>query len=220
MAVNPKPPTDEDPLETFESVPAVSFHAPNGGHAVKEKVKLEVIDWPKLLDQRDDEGQVERWDNGDPKKVLVVSVVDGVDEDGKPARKSLWAKKTSKKAEKSLFQVIAKAQKEVRKATGDETYRLGPGDTLWVVYTGDDRSVQPKKGNYPKQFAARIVPGERPVEKPEDPFTDGEADAGDDPWGTPQADAAEAKSAPAASPASVASDPFGDATGGEDEPPF
>lgn len=218
MSVNPKPPTDEDPLETFESVPAVSFHAPNGGHAVKEKVKLDVIDWPKLLDQRDDDGKVETWDNGDPKKVLVVKVHDGVDEDGKPAEKSLWAKKTSRKAEKSLYQVLAKAQKAVREATGDQEYRLGPGDTLWVVYTGDDRSVPPKKGNYPKMFAAKIIPGERPVEKSEDPFggedTGSNTESGSDPWADSPAPAAGNATPP------VGGDPFGDATGGEDEPPF
>lgn len=205
-------PDEVDPLETFESQPAVSFHAPNGGHAKGAKVKLDVRDWPKLLDQRDDDGVIERWDNGDPKKVLVVPVFDGVDEDGKPAQKNLWAKKMGKKAVTSLFQAIAQAQKAVRKDTGDESYRLGPGDILWVVYTGDDTSVAPKKGNYPKKYAAKIVPGERPVEKPEDPFTGEDSGAeAEDPWAT----------APAEGPASTPStDPFGGADIGEDEPPF
>jgi hypothetical protein len=188
---NPTP----DPLETFESVPAVSFHAPNGGHAKGEVVPLKVLDWPKLLEQKDDDGNVERWDNGDPKLVLVISVEDGGE------KKSLWAKKMGKKAASSMFQQIAKAQKVVREETGDLNYRLKPGDTLFLKYDGDDTSVPPKKGNHPKMFKAKIVPGEAPP-----PAADALADDDSDAF--------------AAVPAAKSeSDPFGSPLG-QGEPPF
>src|SRR5690349_4824717 len=117
---------EKDPLETYESLPAVSFHEPNGGYAKGVWVKLEVRDWPKLLEQKDDDGEIERWDNGDAKLVLVVPVYDGVDEEGKKVQKNLWAKKFGKKATGSIFQQLATAQGKVRKDTGDDGYRLGP----------------------------------------------------------------------------------------------
>lgn len=199
----------DDPLASFDSVPAVSFHAPNGGHAVGEKVALKLTDWPKLLDQKDDDGNVETWDNGDPKKVLVIAVEDGGE------KRSLWAKKTGRKAEKSLFQQITKAQKQLREKLNDPTRRLQPGDTLWVCYTGDDRSVPPKKGNYPKMFAAVIEPGAG-VAPASDPFAEDAAPPKDtSPFGADTAAPAAASSAP-----NVSGDPFGDAPIGEDEPPF
>lgn len=205
---------EKDPLEVFESVPAVSFHEPNGGHAKGEWARLKVVDWPKLLEQKDDEGNIERWDNGDAKLVLVAAV----EEDGE--KKSLWAKKTGKKAVGSLYQQLAAAQKKVRADTGDESYRLGPGDTLAVQYVGDDKSVAPKKGNYPKIFKVVIKPGARPATNA-DPFADEPPAAKDEsPWGN-DGDGNSGLDAPTPHPAptQVGGDPFGPADA-DDEPPF
>lgn len=203
---------DIDPLETYESVPAVSFHEPNGGYAQGKWAKLTVRDWPKLLEQKDDDGNVERWDNGDPKLVLVVPVTDEEGED-----KNLWAKKFGKKAAKSIFQQLATAQKKVKEDIGDPSYRLGPGDVLAIKYIGDDRSVPPKKGNYPKMFEAVIRPGARPAPNA-DPFAEEQkAPASAEPSSDPWTDSAPASSAPT-TPAG--GDPFGPADSGDDEPPF
>lgn len=200
----------EDPLETYESVPAVSFHEPNGGHPKGEWAKLKVTDWPKLLEQKDDDGEVERWDNGDAKLVLVVSV----EEDGE--KKSLWAKKMGKKATGSMYQQIVAAQKKVRADLGDPQYRLKPGDTLAIQYVDDDKSVPAKKGNYPKIFKAVIKVGAA-LPTTEDPLTEdsGQASEDSDPWGDAAPAAEKGKPAP-----STGGDPFGDAPAGEDEPDF
>lgn len=205
---------DIDPLETYESLPAVSFHEPNGGHPMGKWAKLEVRDWPKLLEQKDDDGNVERWDNGDAKLVLVVPVFEGVDEDGKKVQKNLWAKKMGKGKPHSLFQQLAAAQKKVRKDTGDDSYRLGPGDTLAVKFASEDRSVKATKGNYPKNYEVVIRPGQRPAPEAdpfkEEPAAPAQEQASEDPW-----------SEPAQQPKNVGDDPFG-APGQieDDEPPF
>lgn len=198
-----------DPLETYESVPAVSFHKDNGGFGKGEWAQLTVRDWPQLIEQRDDDGEVERWDNGDPKMVLVVPVTmpDG-------EQRNLWAKKTGKKAVYSIYQRLAQAQKKVREETGDSSYRLGPGDKVAVQYEGDDMNVAPKKGNRPKMFKAVIKPGQRPATSA-DPFADNDAPADSSPFADVPASTTPA---PTSSPGG---DPFGAATPDEgDEPPF
>lgn len=201
---------DVDPLETYESLPAVSFHEPNGGHPMGKWAKLEVRDWPKLLEQKDDDGNVERWDNGDAKLVLVVPVYEGVDDDGKKVQKNLWAKKMGKSKPHSLFQQLAAAQKKVRKDTGDEAYRLGPGDILAVKFASEDRSVKAIKGNFPKNYEVVIKPGQRPAPH-EDPFHD--AASSEDPW-------SDSPAPEASKPMQPGGDPFGPATAEDDEPPF
>jgi len=197
---------EQDPLESFESVPAVSFHEPNGGHPKGEWVKLKVLDWPKLLEQKDDDGEVERWDNGDPKLVLVASVED----DGE--KRSLWAKKMGKKATTSMYRQIVAAQKKVREELEDPNYRLKPGDTLALQYVGDDKSVPAKKGNHPKMFKAVIKVGAELPPTNDDPLTEnsGQASEDSDPWGDPAA-----KSEP-----TTGGDPFAGGADAEDEPPF
>lgn len=208
-----------DPLETYESVPAVSFHEPNGGYPMGKWAKLEVRDWPQLIQQRDDDGNPEFWEPREgeqpqPKLVLVVPVYDGVDEDGNKVEKNLWAKKMGKAKTQSIYQQLAAAQKKVRNETGDKTYRLGPGDTLAIQFVSEDRSVKPIKGNYPKNYKAVIQVGQRPAPNA-DPFSDADAPADSSPF-------ADEPAAPASSsPTQPGGDPFGAAAPGEDdEPPF
>lgn len=214
-----------DPLEVYESVPAVSFHAPNGGYAMGQWAKLEIREWPEMVQQRDDDGNPEFWEaknpgeEPQPKLVLVVPVYDGVDEDGKKVEKNLWAKRMGKKWPDSLFQQLAKEQKRVREELSDPEYRLGPGDTLAVQYAADDTSKPKVKGNYPKKYKVKIKPGTRPATT-EDPLTDSEPAADEDPFATPQSDAKAAGGFGSGAPTAVTEDPFGDATAGEDEPPF
>lgn len=200
---------DTDPLEAYESVPAVSFHEPNGGYAKGKWAKLTVRDWPQLVQQRDDDGNPEFWESTrpgeepQPKLVLVVAVTDeeGVD-------KNLWAKKMGKKWPDSLYQQLIKAQKDLKAETGDATRRLRPGDVLAVVYAEDDTSKPKVKGNYPKKYKAKIKPGTYTPPPPADAL----AEESDDPWSsTPTAEA----------PRQPGGDPFGAATPDEgDEPPF
>jgi len=216
---------EQDPLQTYESMPAVSFAEANGGYAKGVWAKLAVRDWPKLLEQKDDDGVVERWDNGDAKLVLVVPVHDG-EENGKPVEKNLWAKKFGKKAQNSIFQQLAKAQKKVREDLSDPLWRLGPGDVLAVKYVDDDRSVPPKKGNYPKMYAVTIRPGQRPAPTKADPLADSsDGSDGTDPWADTGNDSSSEPrpggSAPQDNGAPPANDPFGAADPSDgDEPPF
>lgn len=217
-----------DPLEAHESLPAVSFHAPNGGRAIGEWAMLEVREWPELIQQRDDDGNPEFWDAKEgeapqPKLVLVVPVYDGVDEKGNKVAKNLWAKKMGKKWPESLFQQLIAAQRELKAATGDAERRLRPGDTLAVQYYADDTSKPKVKGNYPKKYKAKIKPGELPAAPPADALAD---TGSDDPWS--DAPAIPAAAAPAADNSGFGAgrtqpggDPFGAAAPDDgDEPPF
>lgn len=201
---------ETDPLDSYESVPAVSFHEPNGGYAKGKWAKLTVRDYPQLIQQRDDDGNPEFWDatrpgeEPQPKLVLVIAVTDeeGVD-------KNLWAKKMGKKWPGSLYQQLVKAQKDLKEATGDPTRRLRPGDVLAVQYAADDTSKPKVKGNYPKLFKATIKPGDLPATPPADAL----AEEAGDPW-------ADTPVAAADGPRQPGGDPFGAATPGDDEPPF
>lgn len=193
-----------DPLEAFEKRPSLSFDVTKGGYAKGEKAHLIVKSYGELIVDRDpDTKEIEYWPlkpgqtTADPKKKYVLNVLDVTDPNN-PVEKTLWAKPVRKGA--ALFASLIAAQAKVRQEI-DPRYRMSPGDELFVVYTGDDTSVPAKKGNHPKMFAAKLVPGK--AEPPtEDPF----------------ADAASPSSNPER-PSAHDSDPFGGVPT-DDEPPF
>lgn len=217
-------PPEVDPLEAHESLPSVSFHEPYGGYAKGVWAKLEIRDWPELIQQRDDDGQPEFWDAREgeepqPKMVLVVPVYDGVDEKGNKVQKNLWAKKMGTKWPDSLFQQLIRAQKQLKEETGDPTRRLRPGDILAVQYAEDDTSKPKVKGNYPKKYKAQIKPGTFVAPPPKDALAEDSSPASEDPWADAPATPA-ATAAPAQAKPPTGGDPFGDAAPDDDEPPF
>ena len=146
--------------------------------------------------------------------LLWILLIYAVFTEAAPAPNAFRVNAETGEAATSMFQQIAAAQRQARTELGDPTYRLKPGDTLWLVYVGDDKSVPAKKGNHPKMFRAKIEVGAALPTQP-----DALADDSSDVWSTTPA----ATPAPAARPATAASsdegDPFGSPLGTE-EPPF
>lgn len=208
-----------DPLEAFESRPSVSFDASRGGYAKGQKAHFIVQSFGELIIDRDSETkEVNYWPLRDgeterqPKKKYVLNVLDVTNPD-EHVEKTLWAKPVRKGA--AMFAALIAAQKKAKEV--DPSYRLKPGDELFLVYTGDDTTVPAKMGNHPKKFAAKIIPGAaQPTSA--DPFADEAPSSSATPSSDPWAEEASPAATPSKPPAHD-SDPFGD-VGGEEEPPF
>jgi hypothetical protein len=182
-----------DPLEAYESVPSISFDPGRGGVAEGEWVTLEVTDYIKLVQDRDDKGNLKTYeDSGKPMMKFVLPVkLDGED-------RTLWGP-VLRKYDTALFYQLIEAQKAVREKSGDPARRLGPGCTIRVRWAWNT-SLPKKMGNHPKKYAAELVSvGAAPPPK-NDPL------AKDDPW----------SSTPV--PAAAGEPPFAHRTGFEADP--
>jgi hypothetical protein len=105
---------------------------------------------PAVVDQKDLDGNVKTWDNGDPQKMLVVTLQTAdrdpeiTDDDG---MRKLYVKGSKNPESKSMTAALSAAVKKAR-AKGLEI-----GGKVTVTYVGDGK--QDKKGfNPPKQFEA------------------------------------------------------------------
>lgn len=109
---------------------------------------------PHVTEQRDLEGEVRLWSNGDPMKMLVVTIATSErdpeigDDDG---TRRLYVKGSKDPASKSLTAALGAAVRNA-KANGLEV-----GGKLTVTYVSDGK--QEKKGyNAPKQYEATYEP--------------------------------------------------------------
>lgn len=130
------------------AVPSAKF--PEIGTTVSGVITEE----PTVQDQRDLDGEVKVWDNGDPMKMLVVTLQtkdrdpEITDDDGV---RRLYVKGSKNPESKSMTAALSAA---VRKA---KAKGLEIGGTITVKYVSDGK--QDKKGfNAPKQFEAVYVP--------------------------------------------------------------
>lgn len=143
-----------DPLAQFDKTPAVSFDPNNGGTPENTWVKLNVTDYIKLLQAKDDNGKPKFYeDSGKP----VIKAVLAVEQDGEA--RALWTKKNW--VQGGLFRSLAEAQTELGS-------RIGPGVELYVRWHWD--TTKPKKlGNHPKAYEAKAKLGTAPAPA-EDPL--------------------------------------------------
>jgi hypothetical protein len=143
------PVTEErDPLESFDSVPAVSFDPSKpGGIAEGVWATMTVRDYIKLVQSKDTEGKAEFYeDSGKPvmKAVLPVTL-NGED-------RNLWAKNNNVPG--GLMRALRDAQKNLGS-------RISPGTEIAVRWTWD--TSKPKKlGNHPKAYEVTAKAGATP----------------------------------------------------------
>lgn len=162
-----------DPLQSFDSVPAVSFDpSKEGGIPENTWAELVVTDYIKLVQDKDDKtGRPAVYeDSGKPvwKSVLPV------EKDGEA--RSLWAKKNW--VQGGLFRALADAQK----ALGT---RIGPGTVIRVRWAWDT-TKEKKLGNYPKKYQVEATAGQAPPPSADplhSPVEVGQAPV--DPWSLP-----------------------------------
>jgi hypothetical protein len=143
------PQTQDDPFESREKMPSVSFDKDEAGNRLNPPVtyELEVVRGAELVQERDENGKpvywLDQWGRPENPKMKVVVTVrhNGV-------VKGLWAKKWD--AEGTLFRAISDAQK----AAG---VKIGPGGKLTVQWYA---SEQPKHTTYSgkKLYRARYEP--------------------------------------------------------------
>jgi hypothetical protein len=109
---------------------------------------------PKVVDDRDLDGNVRVWDNGDAKKVLLVTVATAERDPeiaGDDGHRRLYVKGSKNPESKSMTAALAQAVRSA-KANGLEV-----GGTLTVTYVADGK--QERRGyNAPKQYEATYVP--------------------------------------------------------------
>jgi hypothetical protein len=168
-----------DPLEGFDKTPAVSFDPGRGGAAEGEFITLEVTDFIKLVQAKDDNGKPQVYeDSGNPvmKAALAVKL--------NGEARTLWVKKNQH--EGGLFKGLQDAQKAVKAQSGDPSRRLGPGCTIEVAWAWN--TALPKKlGNHPKKYAVRLVSVGTPPPTGADPLGEpvgAGASRSSDPWGS------------------------------------
>jgi hypothetical protein len=138
---------EHDPLQEFESTPAVSFDPSRGGIPENTWATMIVTDYIKIVQAKDDNGKPLFYeDSGKPveKSILPVEI------DGEA--RALWAKKN--RVEGGLFRGLQSAQT----ALGS---RIGPGTELAVKWHWD--TTKPKKlGNHPKAYEVKAKAGQTP----------------------------------------------------------
>lgn len=166
-----------DPLAEIEKTPAVSFDpSKEGGIPENTWAKLQVTDFIKLVQDKDDNGRPKVFeDSGKP----VMKAVFAVTQDGE--KKSLWAKKNW--VQGGLFRSLAEAQTALAREEGEGT-RIGPGTELAIRWHWD--TSKPKKlGNHPKAY--EVVAKGAGRGQASDPLASAPvgAPASSDPWSTP-----------------------------------
>lgn len=161
---------ERDPLAGYDSVPSISFD-PSKPEGIKEGEwsNLVVNDYIKLVQAKDDKGQLKFWeDSGKPIMKAVLSVL----RDGE--ERALWCD-VIRKHDTALFAQLVAAQKQLVQESGDPARRLGPGDKIAVKWEWN--TALPKKmGNHPKKYEVRVQAGTAPATPKEDPLSGG------DPW--------------------------------------
>jgi hypothetical protein len=126
--------------------PSVAFKIVGQGHTMK------ITDWPSLKDSKNFEtGQVERWQDGSPKKIILVPV--SINSEAH----ALWVTPGT-----ALFAAVEAAQN----AAGAE---IAPGGTLSVTYTHDVPSSKGAHFAPAKQYSATYAPPSA-FTKAADPF--------------------------------------------------
>ena len=169
------PTQERDPLESFDSVPAVSFDPSKpGGIPENTWATLVVTDYIKLVQAKDENGKPDFYeDSGKP----VMKAVLPVTKDGE--ERSLWAKNNN------VPGGLMRALRDAQKALGS---RIGPGTELAVKWTWD--TSRPKKlGNHPKAYEVRAKAGATPPPASDPLAAQDAAPAASDPWSTrPAAD--------------------------------
>jgi hypothetical protein len=161
-----------DPLEGYESVPSVSFDPGHGGAAEGEFVELEVTDYIKLVQDKDDKGNLKVYeDSGKPVWKFVLPVKQNGED------RALWGAKLN--YDTSLMGQLTAAQKAVKAQTGDPNRRLGPGCVIKVAWAWN--TALPKKlGNHPKKYKVELVSVGAAPGPANDPLST--PTAGGDPW--------------------------------------
>jgi hypothetical protein len=138
---------EHDPLQEFESTPAVSFDPSRGGIPENTWATMIVTDYIKIVQAKDDNGKPLFYeDSGKPveKSILPVEI------DGEA--RALWAKKN--RVEGGLFRGLQGAQT----ALGS---RIGPGTELAIKWHWDT-SMPKKLGNHPKAYEVKAKAGQAP----------------------------------------------------------
>ena len=193
--------TAHDPFASAEKLPSVSFEPENGGHSQGEKVVIRVLDDARMVEDRDDDGNVKTFKNGDPMHKIVMRVEEK-QADGTWVKKGFWFPCVRKDG--SLFMAFGKMQREAREKHGKKDLIVSQGFLVELEWAGLDlkpKEDDPKKSGR-KLFVIHRWKYEPPKDAAEDdPFSATAATAESAaPANTPAA-AEEKKAKPAATPA-------------------
>ena len=152
----PRPQTDEDPFESGEKTPSLSWR----DQPVGTVFVLEVLEPTKKLQSRNyNTNKPDYWDDdpASPKMAAVVNVLVQSGPHSVGEKRSIWAQIPS-----NLFVEIREAQKTAGA-------RLAPGGILQLKFVGEVPHTDPKKHPI-KQYKARYSPPA--TGDAEDPFAD------------------------------------------------
>jgi hypothetical protein len=158
---------ERDPLESFDSVPSVSFDPSKGGIPENTWATMTVRDYIQVVQAKDEKtGQAAFYeDSGKPITKLVLAVtLDGEE-------RNLWAKNNN------VPGGLTRALRDAQKALGS---RIGPGTEFAVGWQWD--TSKPKKlGNHPKAYEVTAKAGQAPPPSA-DPLSTPSAPADSSPW--------------------------------------
>ena len=148
----PRPQTDEDPFESAEKTPSLSWR----NQPVGTVFVCEVLEPAKKLQSRNyDTNKPDYWENDptSPKMAAVINVLVQSGPHSVGEKRSIWA------------QIPSNMFVEIREAQTTAGARLAPGGILQLKFVGEVPHPDPKK-NPIKQYKARYSP----------PAASGEAD--------------------------------------------